>query len=248
MAEATCELCGETYYVRPSKRDRSRFCSEACAIEARKNRVTLTCAHCGDDYEVKASNADESRFCSRECKDTHKRTSEEWGVRVDCANCGAVTRRPFSVREHERHFCDSGCWGAYLSETSVDGIAPDGSDHPNWKGGTSPDYGEGWYRKRRQVRERDEVCQACGEDGSDARLHVHHIVPRREFDDVDRSNAMINLVSLCARCHKLVENGSEPCPHPHVTDRSLVNRISAIQAFYSQKMGLDGLEPSPSSL
>ena len=232
MAEATCEHCGETYYVRPSKRDRSRFCCEACAIEARKNRVTLACTHCGDDYEVKASNAEGSRFCSRECKDTHKRISEEWGVRVECANCGAELKRsPAKAGAHEHHFCDTECMGEWRArELGADAFpegAFSGSEHPNWKGGTSPDYGDGWYRKRRLVRERDEVCLVCGADGSDVRLHVHHIVPRRAFDDVDDANALCNLVLLCSRCHKRVENETIPCPHPHVPDYSLAHEIRA---------------------
>lgn len=57
-----------------------------------------------------------------------------------------------------------------------------GNANPNWKGGYSRRYGSGWSVARDRIRDRDEVCQHCGHDGSERRLEVHHIVPSACFD------------------------------------------------------------------
>lgn len=84
-----------------------------------------------------------------------------------------------------------------------------GEDNPNWKGGYEPYYGPGWPRKRRAARDRDDYqCQSCGMPESEhvevhgAQLSVHHIQPRRKFDDPSEANELANLVTLCMSCHK----------------------------------------------
>lgn len=88
-----------------------------------------------------------------------------------------------------------------------------GEQNPNWRGGYSDSYGSGWTLARERVRERDEVCRHCGEDGTDRELDVHHVVPVREFrKDSDASlgdaHELDNLVLLCKRCHTLAEHGT----------------------------------------
>lgn len=56
-----------------------------------------------------------------------------------------------------------------------------GENNPNWQGGYEYRYGEGWAPARDRVLERDEVCQNCGEDGTNHVLHVHHIAPVRFY-------------------------------------------------------------------
>lgn len=87
-----------------------------------------------------------------------------------------------------------------------------GANNPNWRGGEVPQYGPGWTTARREVRERDEVCQLFGEDGTDGFLDVHHITPVREFrNDPDSelrdAHTHDNLVLLCRPCHMSVEHG-----------------------------------------
>lgn len=53
-------------------------------------------------------------------------------------------------------FCNSNCYGEWLSETVV------GEDHRQWEGGTL-DYGQKWWRIRREALERDGYTrQKCG--------------------------------------------------------------------------------------
>lgn len=81
-----------------------------------------------------------------------------------------------------------------------------GEANPNWRGGGSFRYGPGWKPARENVRERDEVCRQCGHDGSERDLHVHHIIPVREFREsadasIQDAHDLSNLVLLCYSCH-----------------------------------------------
>ncbi|GAB7012267.1 hypothetical protein JCM18549_05380 [Halolamina salina] len=87
-----------------------------------------------------------------------------------------------------------------------------GRANPNWKGGYSRRYGDGWSIAREFVLDRDERCQACGHEGTERPLDVHHIIPVRCFrraDDAALSEAHDprNLVVLCRRCHPKADNG-----------------------------------------
>lgn len=61
--QITCERCGKTFSVKPTKAPTARFCSYACRI----NRVSLTCDWCGKPFEIYASRSDQ-RFCSPRCR------------------------------------------------------------------------------------------------------------------------------------------------------------------------------------
>lgn len=87
-----------------------------------------------------------------------------------------------------------------------------GERNPMWKDGESGRYGQGWKQTRREIRKRDEVCQACGYDGSSDRLDVHHIIPISHFriaEDVDiaEGHDASNLILLCIKCHMEAEYG-----------------------------------------
>jgi len=82
----------------------------------------------------------------------------------------------------------------------------------NWQGGRVPYYGRNWHKVRLAVRNRDCFrCQRCGthEDECDTELHVHHIVPLREFDEPEEANTPSNLVTVCPSCHGEVEGDVE---------------------------------------
>lgn len=90
-----------------------------------------------------------------------------------------------------------------------------GKNNPNWKGGryTEEWYGPGWTIIREQIRDRDEICQLCGHDGSQTDLDVHHIIPIRKFREkanvsLEKANHEANLILLRRRCHGRVEHGS----------------------------------------
>jgi DEAD/DEAH box helicase domain-containing protein len=94
-----------------------------------------------------------------------------------------------------------------LAEGTVDALRRQGL----W--GSDPNrYGPNWAEQRDRARARDGYrCQVCGatEFGSSAKggvaHHVHHKVPFRRFRSSDQANRLENLVTLCPRCHRRVE-------------------------------------------
>lgn len=64
----TCEQCGRSYSVPPSRAKTSRFCGRECsAIAQKKPLVRMECEHCGSARHLKASEARRTRYCSLEC-------------------------------------------------------------------------------------------------------------------------------------------------------------------------------------
>jgi 5-methylcytosine-specific restriction endonuclease McrA len=153
----------------------------------------LNCEVCGESYKVPESRIGRSSYCSKKCR-TKKLTDT-------CDHCG----REFEVKRCNKgrfRFCGRECEGAFKSRKLS------GSNAPNWKGGTDLYYGANWQEARRVVRNRDCFrCQRCGthEDEHDTELHVHHIVPLREFDEPEDANTPSNLVTVCPSCHGEVE-------------------------------------------
>lgn len=96
----------------------------------------------------------------------------------------------------------------WMAQYGIQPGAVSGSDHPDWNGGKTP-YGKGFTAKKKsEVRSRDgHQCQSCSMGQSehleqyDRKLHVHHIMPRRLFEDAEKANAKENLVTLCIQCH-----------------------------------------------
>lgn len=84
-----------------------------------------------------------------------------------------------------------------------------GPKNPRWRGGWREDYGHNWKQQKYRARERDDyTCQRCGATREDigGPPDVHHIVPARTFEDYREANRLGNLISLCPRCHRHVQN------------------------------------------
>lgn len=74
------------------------------------------------------------------------------------------------------------------------------------------EYGPRWNQVRRNILKRDRYeCQSCAKSYNDelhdigTGLHVHHIIPLREFDDPEEANFPENLITLCKSCHSKLE-------------------------------------------
>ena len=69
------------------------------------------------------------------------------------------------------------------------------------------DYGPDWQERRQAVLERDQSsCQVCGQKFSSSQLHVHHLQPLRTFRSLQEANQLENLLAVCPRCHRRLEN------------------------------------------
>lgn len=124
-------------------------------------------------------------------------------------SCGECKTRPERrLGESEVVFCSSDCRSKYFT----------GPRHPAWKENTRPGtYGPCWEEKRdKRIARDDHQCVVCGVSQDEhykryrADLHVHHIIPRREFTsggetDWKEANQLSNLVTLCNSCHPKYE-------------------------------------------
>jgi len=155
-------------------------------------------------------------FCSNEChgkwkaenliRENHPTFIER--TKVNCAFCGkALERRKHEIERSKNFFCSVKCNGKWKAENLR------GEKIYNWKGGYLPYYGENWLTQRRLAWERDNyTCQRCGKEKTTRNPDVHHIKPFRTFGlkNYKEANQLDNLVCLCNKCHKIVEeNESE---------------------------------------
>lgn len=92
-------------------------------------------------------------------------------------------------------------WWVSLSPDVVKRIKEQGL----WRN-TGNDYGKAWNTLKQTIRSRDKfLCRHCGLVETENPHDVHHIIPFRKFDNLEQANHPDNLVTLCARCHRLAE-------------------------------------------
>jgi 5-methylcytosine-specific restriction endonuclease McrA len=234
LIDVQCVECGATIQKTPyhARKWKHHYCNQKCfGLWQSKNRkgernhnyksTVMQCAVCGREIHRSPSRVKRAQtfYCSHKCRSigqverlTGKSNPNYNRVSTQCGYCGAsLMVIPFILKTQQRHFCSKTCLGKWRSENIV------GENHPNWTGGDIVYYGPNWESQRRAARDRDQHrCQACGrsEKQLQKRLDVHHITPFRMFgyvygenENYKVANELCNLISLCARCHQLVEHG-----------------------------------------
>jgi len=218
-----CKTCGKHFLALASevRRGGGVFCCRDCwRADAKKTfgerskatprlrgldnpRNTLEeiiCYGCGQPYLAPRWKRERNarHFCSKNCYETW-RSNESRALDTKCTVCGIYIRRDASnAKRNSNFFCSKECYAKWRSVTIC------GEVHPHWRGGTLDYYGEDWRKARRMTRDRDGYrCQRCRitEEEIGTELDVHHIIPKR----YGGSNALSNLISLCHRCHIIVE-------------------------------------------
>lgn len=213
MVHTSCKQCGIAF-THPNWRTNdycSQQCSEKCLINS--EIITSYCEHCEEPFQHKSTH--HRRFCSKDCWHNHAvgENNPTWNsAKIECANCHkSLVRQLHRLDMNDLQFCTQQCRADYYSLVIV------GPEHHLWRGGVKHYRGPNWYRQRDKARERDGFrCQHCGktEKQLGKKLHVHHIVPFREFgyirgvnENYKTANAMSNLISLCQSCHMPAEHG-----------------------------------------
>ena len=189
----TCSHCGKQF-ERTASRIAARqtaesFCSYGCHISWRRDRrIPRPCEVCG-----KTLPGWQKHYCSKPCADLSQRKYET----ATCQHCERVFETFPSATAKGRKYCSVTCSRAAMT----------GPMSAHWRGGVCDQKGRFWERIRARVLERDKTCLGCDAERSPngRRLDVHHIDPRRNYQDVDDANIMGNLVALCAVCHGRIE-------------------------------------------
>lgn len=201
-------------------------------ISKPSKKVEMDCSVCGKTftrYEANVERAKYTNVCSREClyegrkMGIIKREVEE-GYDVDytkerytieCQNCGDKFKVKKSRLESENHgkYCSRKCYEEAKSEMMK------GENNPQFIDGRSYDKrcyrGDEWYEIRKECYERDNyTCQVCGvkcigrknlnDKNSDKLIQAHHIEP---YNGNEENNRLDNLITVCAQCHKKIEEG-----------------------------------------
>ncbi|OLD63445.1 MAG: hypothetical protein AUF65_02275 [Chloroflexi bacterium 13_1_20CM_50_12] len=185
------------------------FCTRECYDQWKADQRTSeerACTICGKLRRFDASKLKRNDlfFCSMKCRGawTSKENRGENHPRFKglvtlmCKYCKKEferTRTSFK-KNNKKFFCSDHCVYAYMRNIQR------GENHPYWRGGRYPYYGEDWREKQRRVRNRDNnTCQECGitKTQNGKNLQVHHILPRSQGG----TNDMANLILLCNSCH-----------------------------------------------
>ncbi len=191
-------------------------------------QVQVQCSQCGKQIERDPGKVKRNKhfFCERDCFDEWRKVNMRGtgnpnfstpAIDTTCAWCGiSIQRKPWriGINKRTRHFCCAAHRAEWLKKTLA------GPDSPHWKGGNIKYYGPNWNDQKRLARKRDRnICRVCGATAkkNGKALDVHHVTPFRSFNYVPgenenylQANRLENLVCLCVRCHRKVENGNLP--------------------------------------
>lgn len=186
LRDRICDVCGKAEAVR---RDNPSTTCRSCASRRKhppgsapynpKNRIPVSCAECGSSFERIPSDPTH-QYCSRACLTKSAR------VERVCKECGAsfgVGKGVVSGKTNSSaNFCSRPCYNNWMCRT-----------------GRTTGRGSRWLKARTEALRRNPFCALCGRR---RRLQVHHIIPFR----LTRDNRQDNLVPVCGKHHKFVEN------------------------------------------
>ncbi|WP_207588313.1 HNH endonuclease [Halomontanus rarus] len=213
LPNRTCEGCQTEFYDPKSRRE---YCDDCNPNAGKHNgnwkdaKERTECTMCGTVFSYYPSNkrGDYCPDCVEDADGLLPENPSEKGPRVsvDCLFCDSELEVYPSRADHRTRgcFCDQDCYADWLAENVV------GPDHHQWEGGQI-DYGQKWWRIRREARRRDDYqCQQCGASREELGQNpdVHHLVPVREFDRPEEAHTLSNVITLCRSCHRRVEEGA----------------------------------------
>ena len=167
----------------------------------KETRGKNSAAHMGERNPFYGKHHSEKTKQKISVANSGKQRSEEFKQKISIANKGKIlsakTRQKMSVAFRGRIVSKK--TREKISEALKGRPRPDlrGSNHPNWRGGSSDPYPIGWnHHLREMIRERDKfTCVLCGKAQTTQRHPVHHI--NYEKDDLRPKN----LITLCTTCH-----------------------------------------------
>ncbi len=190
------------------------------------------CKVCHKSFKVKPSRMAIGKgiYCSKECyQSTYRINERELEYYIEKGKSRSFIARMANKNVHSirRKLKELGiAWKKQLSDEHKAKISPIGRKHSeetkqkmreaqlgekghNWKGGVIPErFRSPWKHNRDIVLTRDEhKCQLCGATKEDdVYIDVHHRIPFRFYRNALDGHDISNLLTLCRRCHVLVES------------------------------------------
>ena len=176
------------------------------------------------EYRSEKSNCTRSKFTEGRIETIldELRSGSSIRAAADAAGIDGTTLTTWIQKSRDDPTGKYGDFAASVTECYSHDLSLHGGEYPAYIDpdeidtvGTTRDYrGPNWYSQRRKALERDEyTCLHCGMDNDEhvllwgGELHVHHIKPRRCFEDGSDPaiNHLSNLVTLCHWCHAIFE-------------------------------------------
>lgn len=225
-----CAHCGAAVNRKPSTCRDGRpaervFCDRSCYDGYRAAIVALRrTAECGNCRKSFIGTTSDTKYCCFACRTEAKRVKPK-----HCVNCGCWFSpvRPQStwggkfVGYSHAKTCSAYCANQWVRNDPERkrkiGEAFRGDKHPNWQGGKSllnniSGRGSNWPAQRAKALKRDGFCCVdCGMSDDECRakwgrgLDVDHESPFHNFGSYRKANALSNLRSRCASCHRVAE-------------------------------------------
>ncbi len=125
--ELNCKECGTSFFVRPSRAQKAKYCSDACRIlnnsrgtgsdnpNWKGGKISLNCKVCSQLFTVKRSAKSTAKYCSRDCKQKSGTWSGKdnpaWKggpITTKCGFCGK-TFQVIRARVNTAKFCSYSC-------------------------------------------------------------------------------------------------------------------------------------------
>jgi hypothetical protein len=201
-----CDYCGKSFRINQWRITKfgKGYCSHECSGKAKIKRADLICEQCGKSFSVKPSKKQGNHiYCSFECSAKAKIKSSPDRVAVKCSYCDKdLLIYPSAAKRSQHNYCNKTCRKLFIH----------GKNNPAYTSGEGRRgvYGHNWKSQRRLALIRDSyTCQHCKKKPKLSKyLHVHHITPRYQFNgDWQAANDLLNLITLCHKCHRLAEFG-----------------------------------------
>lgn len=120
MIKLNCKLCNKEYYVKPYRKNISKFCSYKCSgINNGQLKIvdkSSKCKFCNKIFNYKYNG---QKFCSKKCYDNF----QFQGKTINCLFCDKIIK--INPSNKNRKFCSRKCMGLYKI----------GSKNQNFSGG-----------------------------------------------------------------------------------------------------------------
>lgn len=185
------------------------------------NANSISCAVCCTSFVPNKYRP--SKFCSDACWKLAKKAKPKHCLSCKCLFTPVkfVKKTGMMISYNAGKTCSAKCLNDWIRNNperkAKISAAFKGANHPNWQGGKSllnnvSNRGHNWKEQRSKAIKRDGgKCSCCGMSEIECRekygrgLDVDHIVPFHNFSSYKKANALSNLRSLCASCHRISE-------------------------------------------